>query len=70
MKEVKNKVEISGMRAAHARDCGAVVMALSKLRIKTKCDLFAWLENKVYSGATVNEFDVSVQLTEFQKLPH
>jgi Xaa-Pro aminopeptidase len=25
MKEVKNKVEISGMRAAHARDCGAVV---------------------------------------------
>jgi Xaa-Pro aminopeptidase len=25
MKEVKNKIEISGMREAHARDCGAAV---------------------------------------------
>jgi hypothetical protein len=25
MKEVKNKIEISGMREAHLRDCGAAV---------------------------------------------
>ena len=27
MKEVKNKIEISGMHEAHARDCGAAVIA-------------------------------------------
>ena len=28
MKEVKNQIEISGMRAAHLRDCGAAVCFL------------------------------------------
>lgn len=28
MKEVKNQIEISGMREAHSRDCGAAVPSL------------------------------------------
>ena len=67
MKELKNKIEISGMRAAHVRDCGAVVSPpLSQFT--DKCDLFGWLENQVYSGAMVKETDVSIQLMKFQKL--
>jgi Xaa-Pro aminopeptidase len=65
MKSVKNATEISGMREAHARDCGAAVYPLYSL---IQCDLFAWLEEKVYSGALVKESDVPVQLTELQKL--
>ena len=33
MKEVKNKIEISGMRKAHVRDCGAAVLSLITLLI-------------------------------------
>ena len=33
----------------------------------TQCDLFGWLENEVYSGATVKESDLPLKLTEFQK---
>jgi hypothetical protein len=29
MKEIKNGVEIGGMREAHLRDCGAVVFSLT-----------------------------------------
>jgi Xaa-Pro aminopeptidase len=68
MKEVKNKIEISGMHNAHARDCGAAVRPPSLIRVVNECDLFGWLENQVYSGAIVKESDVPLQLTEFQKL--
>ena len=66
MKEVKNKIEISGMHDAHARDCGAAVIFIVVLA--DECDLFAWLENQVYSGVIVKESDVPIQLTEFQEL--
>ena len=73
MKEIKNKIEIAGMREAHARDCGAAVtlFPLSVTRPNVvKCDLFGWLEEQVYSGEWVKESDVPIQLTEFQKLSH
>ena len=66
MKEVKNDIEILGMHDAHARDCGAAVFSF--VALADECDLFAWLENKVYSGVIVKESDVPIQLTEFQEL--
>jgi len=66
MKEVKNKVEISGMQSSHARDCGAAVLA-SCVFANSKCDTFGWLEEMVYFGNMVKESYVSKRLVEFQR---
>ena len=66
MKEVKNQVEISGMREAHARDCGAAVIPSLNMG-SLQCDLFGWLEHQIFSGEMVKESDVPEKLAEFQK---
>lgn len=55
MKALKNDTEAAGMRSCHIRDGVAL------------CQYFAWLEQRVLSGAHVDEISGAAQLEEFRK---
>ncbi|KAF0459956.1 Creatinase/aminopeptidase [Gigaspora margarita] len=53
-KAIKNEVELEGMRQCHLRDSCAVI------------NYFAWLEEQLANGKTINEIDGSNQLEKFR----
>ncbi len=55
LKAIKNQVEIDGFRRAYLRDGASWVRWA------------AWLEDKIQSGAKVNEWDAAEELTKYRK---
>jgi Xaa-Pro aminopeptidase len=53
-KAVKNETELDGMRACHVRDGAALI------------EFFAWLENELLQGSSVDEVQAADKLTYFR----
>jgi Xaa-Pro aminopeptidase len=57
-KAVKNQVEQEGMRQCHIRDGTALV------------EYFAWLENELLNGKTLDEVEAADKLEEIRRYPN